>query len=38
VWYLEQGKSPKGTIDLRLNALDPETFFFHELFVHRVTK
>jgi len=38
VWNLEEGTPPIGMIELRLDALDPETFFFHERFVHRVTK
>jgi len=38
VWNLEEGTPPIGLIELRLDALDPETFFFHEQFVHRVTK
>lgn len=37
VWDGEEGNPPKGTIDLGLDALNPETFFFNEQFLYRVT-
>jgi hypothetical protein len=36
VWNGEEGSPPKGTIDLELDALNPETFFFNEQFLYRV--
>ena len=34
----DEDKAPKGTIELRLDALSPDTFFFNERFMHRVTR
>jgi hypothetical protein len=38
VWDGEGGSSPKRTIRLRLDALSPDTFFFNEQFLYRVTR
>jgi hypothetical protein len=38
VWNGEEGLPPKGTIDVRLDAIDPERFFFNERFLYRVTR
>ena len=38
IWDLEEHKSPVGTIEWHIESLDPETFFFHEQFLHRVTR
>jgi hypothetical protein len=37
VWNGEEGSPPKGTINVGLNALNAETFFFNEQFLYRVT-
>ena len=37
VWDGEEGSPPKGTINLGLDALNPETFFLNEQFLYRVT-
>ena len=34
----DEDKAPKGTIDLRLETLSPDTFFFNERFMHRVMR
>lgn len=36
VWAGDQGKEPKGTIDLNLTGLDPNHFFFNERFMYIV--
>jgi hypothetical protein len=38
VWDGEEDKPPKGTIYLRLDALEPETFFFTQHFLYRITR
>lgn len=37
VWDGEEGKPPKGVINLRMGALNRERFFFNEQFFYRVT-
>jgi|SRR5215471_3119665 len=37
VWDGEEGKSPKGVINLGLGALNRNSFFFNEQFFYRVT-
>ena len=37
VWDGDEGKSPKGTIALPFESLDPEKFFFNEQFFYRIT-
>ena len=37
VWYGEEGDPPKGSLDLDLDAVDPERFFFIERFLYRTT-
>jgi hypothetical protein len=37
VWDGEEGKPPKGVINLGVGALDRERFFFNEQFFYRVT-
>lgn len=37
VWDGEEGKPPKGVINLGLGALNREKFFFNEQFFYRVT-
>jgi hypothetical protein len=37
VWDGEEGKPPKGVMNLGLGALDREFFFFNEQFFYRVT-
>ena len=37
VWDGEEGKPPKGVINLRVGALSRERFFFNEQFFYRVT-
>ena len=34
----EEDMAPKGEIERRLDTLDPETFFFNERFLYRVTR
>jgi hypothetical protein len=36
LWNDEVEASPKGTIELRADTLDPRTFFFVEGFFYRV--
>ena len=36
VWDGEEGVRPKGTIELQLDALQPETFFFNQGFFYRI--
>jgi hypothetical protein len=36
VWDGEEGVPPKGTIELQLDDLKPETFFFNQGFFYRV--
>lgn len=38
VWDGEEGSPPKGTIDVELDALDPDTFFFTEQFLYCVSR
>jgi hypothetical protein len=38
VWDGEEDRSPKGTINVRLDALDPDRFFFNQQFFYRVTR
>jgi hypothetical protein len=38
VWDGEEDEPPKGTIYLRLDALQPETFFFTQHFLYRITR
>jgi hypothetical protein len=37
VWGGEEGKPPKGVINLGVGALNRERFFFNEQFFYRVT-
>ena len=37
VWDGAEGSRPKGTIHVGLDRLNPETFFFNEQFLYRVT-
>ncbi|HEU4937436.1 MAG TPA: hypothetical protein VFT39_13325, partial [Vicinamibacterales bacterium] len=37
VWDGEEGKPPKGVINLGVGALNRERFFFNEQFFYRVT-
>ena len=37
VWAGEEGKPPKGVINLEVGALNRESFFFNEQFFYRVT-
>ena len=36
VWDGAESSPPKGTIDIELDTLDPETFLLNEQFLHRV--
>lgn len=38
VWNGEEGLPPKGTIELAIAAIHPETFFFNERFLYRITR
>ena len=38
VWNGNEAKSPLGTIETRVEALQPQTWFFIERFVYRVTR
>lgn len=38
VWYGEEGEPPKGLLDLDLDAIDAERFFFIERFLYRTTR
>lgn len=38
VWDGEEGGPPKGSLDLDLDAIDPERFFFIERFLYRTTR
>ena len=37
-WDGEEGSPPKGAIEVTLDALDRQTFFFNEQFFYRVTR
>jgi len=34
----DEGRSPKGTVQLSIDAIDPETFLFTEQFLYRVRR
>lgn len=37
VWEGEEGQPPKGVINIRVETVVPETFFFNQRFLYRVT-
>jgi hypothetical protein len=34
----DEGRPPKGTLDVTIEALQPDTFFFNERFLYRVSR